>query len=548
MLNLNRFKNANYYDIVWTLLENGEPLQTGTLTDAEADLAAPAATANNAQKVLTIPYIDPARKPGAEYLLLIEYKLKNDELWAEAGYVQGNAQFSLPATTRGADKNVFVKNLPDVTTTDSEAEVIVTGKTPEGKPFTVTVNKTSGLMTKYEVDGRGLISRPPVGSFFRAETDQNSVIGGSGWRSSGEVYNGWIRQGENMNNVAVTAVTADPTFTRIDVNARLANTSTYVVSYTVYGNGRIDVSARLTPASNAPNELGEVGMWMQVPSEYENLTWYGRGPGETYWDRKGGSMIGIWNSTVEDRFHPYIRNQENGNMTDVRWLALRNDDGVGLLATMTYGAGYSGQPLEAVALHYRAEDLSSFNSGTTEATRLRYPHQLTRTDDVVLRLLHHQKGVGNLDWSHNPQYAKIYRSGNVGGGTGNTAYTDGAFGLLEARYTLMPLFEGSDPTVLSKSIMLGSDGKNEIIDLGVKGEMLEIVSISTLDPANASVFVATYDAADKLVAMKAFEPAENQAGVQHIDAMLELSGAKKVRVFMWDKDMIPLCGSMEVEF
>ena len=543
MLNLNRFKNANYYNIVWTLLEDGKPLQTGTLTDGEADLVAPAASANNSQKVLTIPYTDPVKKAGAEYLLLIEYKLKTDEPWAKAGYVQGNAQFVLPASTRGEDKDVNVYKLPFVKTTDSEAEVAVTGTTPEGKPFAVAVNKTTGLMTKYEVDGNSLISRAPVGSFFRAETDQNAGISGSGWRNGAEVYNNWYRQGENMTNVSVTAVTSNLRATVINVSARLANTSTYEVAYTVYGNGRVDVAAKLTPASSAPNELGEVGMWMQVPSQYENLTWYGRS-GETYWDRKGGETIGIWESAVEDRFHPYLRNQENGNMTDVRWLALRDDDGVGLMASMTYGAGYAGQPLEAVALHYIAEDMSSSRSSTAEANRLRYPHQLTRTDDIVLRLLHHQKGVGNLDWSHNPQYAKIYRSGNVGGGTGNTAYTDGAFGLLEARYTLMPLFADSNPTELAKEIMTASDNFNGVINWDINGNTLESVTFSVLEQNNAVIYVAAYTSAGALAAVKMFEPAK--AGEQTIETMLDLSGASKLQVFIWDKSFVPLCEALEV--
>ena len=537
MINLNRFKNANHYNIVWTLLENGSPLQTGVFTNTEADLAAPAASANFSSKTLTIPYTDPIRKPGSEYLVLIEYKLKNDELWADAGYVQGSAQFALPTAVRGDNADVYIKSLPEMTTVNGTTEVTVTGTTPEGKPFTVALNKTSGLMTKYEVDGKALISRAPVGSFFRAETDQNSVIGGSGWRSAGEVYNNWIRQGENMTNVSVT-VTADTKITRIAVSARLTNNSTYEVTYTVYGNGRVDVAAKLTPASNAPNELGEVGMWMQLPSEFENLTWYGRGPGETYWDRKGGNTIGIWDSTVEDRFHPYVRNQENGNMTDIRWLALRNDDGVGLMAAMTYGAGYAGQPLEAVALHYRAEDLSSYNSSTAEATRLRYPHQLNRTNDVVLRVLHHQKGVGNLDWSHNPQYAKIYRAGTPGTGT----YT-GAYGLLEVRYTLVPLFADSDPTALSKEIMV--DGDNSVIALGVRGNMLETVTIGAVDPANSVVFVASYDAAGKLIAAKMFEPVVGRISKQTLETMFDLTGAAKVKAFLWDKDMVPLCLPME---
>ncbi|HCC34418.1 MAG TPA: hypothetical protein DEQ02_01790, partial [Ruminococcaceae bacterium] len=440
--NNNRFKNANYYDITWALLEDGVVIQSGSLAEQVNLPPAQGMQNTGSTKVITIPYEDPETKPGAEYLVNIEYKLKQDELWADAGYVQGQEQFRLPEL-KGEDKNVSIKNMNAITTNDENGVVTITGTTPDNKPFTVAFNKASGLMTTYNVDGNDLISRAPVGSFFRPETDQNVGVGGSGWGTKGEAYDArWYEQGENMTGVNVTTV-ADTRSTVINVSATLQNGSGYAVTYTVYGNGRIDVATKLTP-SGSNGELGEVGMWMKVPAEYEQLTWYGRGPGETYWDRKGSNPIGKWSSTVEDRFHPYLRLQETGNMTDVRWLALRNAEGVGLLASMTYEADYEGQPMEAVALHYEPKNMSTWRS------KSRYPYQAVKSEDVVLRLLHHQKGVGNLDWSHNPQYAKMYTNGTVGDGS-RLENTEG-LSLLESKYTLMPLFANSDPMALSKEI------------------------------------------------------------------------------------------------
>jgi beta-galactosidase len=154
MKNFNRFKNTNYYDIVWTLLEDGQPLQSATLSDAEASLAP--ATGNigstdagaRAEKVLTIPYVIDEPKDGAEYMLLMDYKLKEDTVYAPAGYVQGSGQFMLPADIKGTDKVIGINNLPLITTNNTATDVTVKGTTPEGKDFTVALDKTTGKLTE----------------------------------------------------------------------------------------------------------------------------------------------------------------------------------------------------------------------------------------------------------------------------------------------------------------------------------------------------------------------------------------------------------------
>lgn len=430
--NFNRFKNANYYEITWTVLEDGKAIQTETFTDAEVDLAPPVGSISGAStKEVTVPYEITDPKEGAEYLLQIEYKLKNDMVYADKGYVQGSEQFAIDV--KGADKIVDLAKLSEIQTDNGAEEVTLTGTTEEGKPFTVKVNKETGLLTTYQVDGKDLISRAPVGSFFRGETDQNAAIGGTGWTTKGEAYDGWYEQGENMTDVSVKVSSVIPQMTKISVNAKLQNGSDYATTYSIYGNGTIVVTAKLTPSDTAPSQLGEFGMWMQVPKEYENLSWYGRGPSETYWNRKYGNMIGVWdNTTVTDQFVPYLRLQEGGNKTDVRWMALTNDEGEGLLASMTYGEGYTGDALEAVALHYSAAALSTHRTGN------RYPWQAKATDDVVLRLLTHQKGVGNVNWSSEPVSAVINKNNSE---------------LLSYSYTLMPLAKGTDPMEKSKEIL-----------------------------------------------------------------------------------------------
>jgi beta-galactosidase len=116
---------------------------------------------------------------------------------------------------------------------------------------------------------------------------------------------------------------------------------------------------------------------MALPGGFENFAWYGRGPQENYWDRKDGYPVGLYRSTVAEQFVDYSEPQENGNKTDVRWVALSNEQGVGLLAV--------GMPLLSVgALHYTTADLEG----------VAHTHEMTRRDFVTLNLDYQQMGVG----------------------------------------------------------------------------------------------------------------------------------------------------------
>ena len=122
--------------------------------------------------------------------------------------------------------------------------------------------------------------------------------------------------------------------------------------------------------------LPRIGLQMTVPGGYEQFTWYGRGPHENYVDRNYGAQVGLYSGTVDEQYVPYIVPEENGNKTDVRWVALTNDAGVGLLAV--------GAP-EVSAHHYTTQDL-------TDAT---HTYELQRRDDITLNLDYGQSGLGS---------------------------------------------------------------------------------------------------------------------------------------------------------
>ncbi len=154
--------------------------------------------------------------------------------------------------------------------------------------------------------------------------------------------------------------------------ARFENTYTY----RIYGSGDIIIEHHVIPEVPGLPFLPRIGLQMTLPGGYEHFTWYGRGPHETYVDRNYGAQVGVYSGTVDEQYVPYIVPEENGNKTDVRWVALTNDTGVGLLA-----AGAS----EVSAHHYTTENL-------TEAT---HTYELQRRDDITLNLDYAQSGLGS---------------------------------------------------------------------------------------------------------------------------------------------------------
>jgi hypothetical protein len=147
-------------------------------------------------------------------------------------------------------------------------------------------------------------------------------------------------------------------------------------TYTIYGSGDIIIEHHVIPEVAELPFLPRIGLQMTVPGGYEHFTWYGRGPHENYVDRNYGAQVGVYSGTVDEQYVPYIVPEENGNKTEVRWAALTNEEGVGLLAV--------GAP-EVSAHHYTTQDL-------TEAT---HTYELHRRDDITLNLDYAQSGLGS---------------------------------------------------------------------------------------------------------------------------------------------------------
>jgi len=164
----------------------------------------------------------------------------------------------------------------------------------------------------------------------------------------------------------------------------------YRATYVIYGSGDIIISGEIDPGAAELPELPRFGMNFRIPAEFSQVKWYGHGPHENYWDRHTASFVGVYESEVNDLFFPYVRPQENGTRSDIRWMALTDVNGDGLLII--------GMPLiSASALPFTTDQLDYTEN------EFRHTVDLVPNDFTDLNIDYRQTGVGGNDsWGARP--------------------------------------------------------------------------------------------------------------------------------------------------
>jgi len=423
--NENLFTNVNEYDVTWQLMQDDDVIRHGQLSRDAANIG-PGET-----KAVRLPSFKAPDdlQAGSEYWLDVQFRLRKDEPWAAKGFVQAKAQLEVPfgaPSVQPAD----LSSVPSLTSADEGNEVQVSG---DG--FTVTIDKEQGTISSLTRNGQELIASGPRPNYWRAPTDND--VGNNmpnvtkTWRNAGRDW--------QIDDVQVTPLLDKAIRVRFSGTVPTTTPSPVTMTYTVFGNGQVRVDSTLQPgASNLPY-IPEVGTMLTLPSQLETLTWYGRGPEESMLDRKTATDVGLYSGAVADQVTRYLRPQESGNKTDVRWASLTDDAGNGLLVS-------SDTPLELNASHYAPEDLSRIMSRNGQ-----HWYDTPARQEVVLRVNEHQMGVGGDDsWG-----AAVHDEYKL---FANHAYS--------YSYSLTPITSGEDPMALARQ----SVAADLVTDLRVDGE------------------------------------------------------------------------------
>jgi len=255
---------------------------------------------------------------------------------------------------------------------EKDSEYILTGN-----EFRIVFSKRNGSITSWLFNETELISEALQPNFWRAPTDNDFGNGMEKrcaiWK---EVSQQWKVNELLFDRISDSHCSISILFKFPDLDFSL------LMKYDFYGSGDVVVNYNFDPGEGDFAEIPRIGMKMKVPSNFSNLGYFGRGPHENYCDRYTSAFVGIYKSSIDDQYFPYVRPQENGYKTDVRWLGLTDHQGIGLFV--------SGMPLISFsALHYGINDLD-------QGTKKNYRHtvDLKKQDFVELMIDYKQMGVG----------------------------------------------------------------------------------------------------------------------------------------------------------
>lgn len=357
------FRTLDNIQLRWEILEDGVPVEKGSI-----DLAA---MAPGATKNFAIPY-KTQRKEQKEYFLNLHCCLKEAEPFLETGYAVAYEQFALSKPVRS--QPAVAKSPMKSKTTGDKLEV-------SGRDFTITFNLKSGLLTAYHLKGVQLIQEGPQPGFWRAPTD-NDI--GAGFNRNMRMWRNAYAEGVLLS---ATVEDQDPKQIVVRFSKQLANgDATVTQQFTLYSDGAVKVENRFEAVKGNHRLLMRVGNDLQVNKALNQITWYGRGPGESYWDRKSGSTVGLYSQNIQDQYFPYARPQESGNKSDVRWFRVTNTKGEGLQFE------YDNELLNCSALPYAIDDLDP------ETDKKQYHSgELTPREEIYIHIDLQQTGVQGID-------------------------------------------------------------------------------------------------------------------------------------------------------
>lgn len=384
--NENFFTDASDVYLKWSLLENGKSIASGVINNLDI--------APQEKQLLKIDFDRNLVKHGNEYFMNISFHLKNATKWAEKDFEVAAEQlsfdinhFATPKTNAG--------NVPPLTVTAGSGNTVEV----KGNNFSVVFDKKIGGMTSLMYNGRQMLAEPMLPYLWRVPTDNDE---GGGDRSYAARWRKAGLDKPTVKAVEITGTKIGDNRAEITIKAKVTGAGiAYEAVYTIDGNGVIDVKNTFSVPENIP-PLARVGVRMALPSDFNEIEWYGKGPFESYDDRKESAFVGLYSGKVADQHFDHVMPQENGNKTDVRWLSVKS--------SKNGTVKFSGAP----TFNFNIQNYSDEALNESKTT-----HTLKRGDKTWLHIDYKQMGLGGDDsWSprvhkefllNNPVYVYSFR-------------------------------------------------------------------------------------------------------------------------------------------
>lgn len=319
-------------------------------------------------------------EPDVEYALTVSFLLKEDRSWADAGHEVAFGQKIYKKST------VFHASQKPIRVVHGKVNIGV-----KGEDFDCLFSMLNGGLVSYRYEGKEMIEKIPMPNFWRAPVDNDNGSMAPARYAQWKIASMYIRHrnGGMFDNVQTKVEEKDNTVT-VTYTYFMPTTpaSKCQVAYTVFGDGTIETKLMYDPVEGLP-DMPEFGMMFQFDADYDNLTWYGMGPDETYADRRHGAKLGIYSNKVADNMAKYLVPQECGNKVGVRYARLVDAKGRGIL--------FEGDELSFSALPYTPHELEN----------AAHVYELPQVHHTIVRVAMAQMGVGGDDswgsWVH-PEY------------------------------------------------------------------------------------------------------------------------------------------------
>ena len=378
VVNKNLFANTDRFRCVAVLQKNGVVVKKQEIETAVPPLST---------KDYEIPFAilraddkDQKKDTDAEYTLTVSFRLKEDMSWADAGHEVAFGQ-------------KIYKKIPAFHASEKPIRV-VHGKVNigvKGEDFDCLFSMLSGGLVSYRYAGKEMIEKIPMPNFWRAPVDNDNGSMAPARYAQWKIASMYIshRNGGMFDNVPTKVEEKDNTVT-VTYTYFMPTTpaSKCQVAYTVFGDGTIETKLMYDPVEGLP-DMPEFGMMFWFNADYDNLTWYGMGPDETYADRRHGAKLGIYSNKVADNMAKYLVPQECGNKVGVRYARLVDAKGRGMM--------FEGDELSFSALPYTPHELEN----------AAHVYELPQVHHTIVRVALAQMGVGGDDsWGSlvHPEY------------------------------------------------------------------------------------------------------------------------------------------------
>lgn len=372
--NRHNFIDLTGFSFDWYIEEDGIKVAEGRLPAL--------ATAAGASEIVTLGLPAVQRKAGAEYFVTVRARAKAGTVpLIPEGYIIGWEQFPLGSTPK-----LQIARTGQVSVTEEKGAIRLSA----GKA-TLVIDRKTGLVERYAADGNVLV-RGGAPNFFRAETDNDTATGivtqQVPWKA--------MTQERQLRELAVRREADGQVIVTVHYELG-AGAARFVTTYRMAGDGSVAVEGELTPLKDDLPPPVRVGLWYTMPTSFQTVQWYGRGPHESYVDRKTSAAISLWRGAIAEQNHDYMRPQDTGNKVDVRWMELLGG-GQGLRVTGEH-------PLMMQALAFPYTDLYRRPPGTWKSSDI-VPHK-----EVTLLVDGAQWGVGgDTTWNHVGQPHVKYRT------------------------------------------------------------------------------------------------------------------------------------------